>query len=279
MDSALADAFIKESVTNGTEPFRIAWYTTDTFYSIQALGQGVVDVAITYSEVFEQIAIDQGQATDPSYYLWRDHFLLVGPKSNPANLSTEDDISAQFTDLLIAAQNTSSATPTRFLTRYDKSATNIKESQQWINIGQTPWSTAYSTWYHQYIGFPLQALTAAIQLGEYTLTDRGTFLTLGSELTDQIEIYKAATDDLCDPLLNPAHMLVGSQAQDPDLATAFAEWCIGPNGQEVISTFEKQGEALYTVAPSQEEIDTFEQDGCTTSAAARKLKRRGFLEP
>jgi ABC-type tungstate transport system permease subunit len=264
-------------VTNGTDPFRIAWYTTDTFYSIQMLGQGLVDAAITYSEVAEQIAIDQGQAVDPSYYLWRDHFLLVGPTTNPANLSQEDDIAAQFTDLLVAAQNTSNTTPTRFLTRYDKSATNAKESQQWINIGQTPWSTAYSTWYHQYIGFPIQALTAAIRLGEYTLTDRGTLLTLDPELTEQIDTFKAATDDLCDPLLNPAHMLVGAQAQDPELATAFAEWAIGPNGQEVIRTFERQGEALYTVAPSQEEVEAFEENGCNdagVSATARRLRRR-----
>jgi len=269
---ALADAFIKESVDNGTDPFRIAWYTTDTFYSIQAIGQGLADAAITYSEVAEQIAIDQGQAIDPSYYLWRDHFLLVGPTSNPANLSKEDDVQAQFTDLLIAAQNATRAEPTRFLSRYDKSATNVKESQQWISIGQTPWATAYSTWYHQYIGFPIQALTAAIKLGEYTVTDRGTFLSLDTELTDQIDIYKAATDELCDPLLNPAHMLVSTQAQNAEQTTAFAEWITSQNGQNVILGFEKNGEVLYSAAPSQQELDTFETDGCSTTA--QKLRKR-----
>jgi hypothetical protein len=35
-----------------------------------------------------------------------------------------------------AGDATNVTTPVRFLTRYDKSATNIKDSQLWISIGQ-----------------------------------------------------------------------------------------------------------------------------------------------
>ena len=113
------------------------------------------------------------------------------------------------------------------------------------------------------------------------MTDRGTFLTLETELTDQIEIFKAATDDLCDPLLNPAHMLVGTQAEDRELTTAFAEWITSQNGQDVIRGFEKNGEVLYTEAPSAEELETFETEGCTTlgtAGATRRMKQRRALK-
>ena len=146
-----------------------------------------------------------------------------------------------------ATKNTTS--PARFLTRYDKSATNIKESTLWLAIGQVPWATAYSTWYHQYIDFPLQALTAAIKLNEYTLTDRGTFLSLPQNLTSQAVIYKAASDEEDDPLLNPAHLILGKDAENADTAKEFADWLVGSQGQDVIKGFEKNGEQLYTPAP------------------------------
>lgn len=93
-------------------------------------------------------------------------------------------------------------------------------------------------------------MTAAILLGEYTLTDRGTFLSLDPSLTNQLTIFKASTDSLDDPLLNPAHILISTLAEDPDIAKQFAEWVIQPGGgQRVISTYSKQEQVLYAVAP------------------------------
>lgn len=152
---ALADAFIQSRVANGSDPPRIAWYTSDTTFTIEYLQTGNVDVGITYSEIAEKIAIDQSIAKSPSYYAFRDHFLIVGPTSNPANLSKSSDVLAMFSDLHAAAEAATSTIPVRFLSRYDKSATNIKDSFLWISIGQVPWATAYSTWYHQYVAFPI----------------------------------------------------------------------------------------------------------------------------
>lgn len=138
----------------------------------------------------------------------------------------------------------------RFLSRYDKSATNIKESQLWVEIGQVPWATAYSTWYHQYIAYPIQALTAAILLDEYTITDRGTYLSIPTGLQSKTVIYKAASDDAEDPLLNPAHILIGVGARNEEMADRFARWAVGDEGQGVITGFKKNGLQLYTAAPA-----------------------------
>lgn len=246
---ALADAFIQSRVANGSDPFKVAWYTSDTTFTINYLQSGTVDVGITYSEIAEKIAINQGIAKSPSYYAFRDHFLIVGPTSNPANLSNNSDVLTMFSDLHAAAEAATSTIPVRFLSRYDKSATNIKDSFLWISIGQVPWATAYSTWYHQYIAFPIQALTAAILLQEYTITDRGTYLSLDTSLQNQVTIYKAATDSADDVLLNPAHLLVGNKAAHPDVADAFAKWVVSANGQKVITDFKKNGQQLYTGAP------------------------------
>lgn len=127
-------------MAKGSSPFAVAWYRSDTAVTINYLSAGTVDVGITYNSAAETIAINQGIAKDPSYYAFRDHFYVTGPKENPANISTSGDIDAKtlFAELFAAATEgrTSDGVPVRFLSRYDKSATNIKESEMWIAVGQ-----------------------------------------------------------------------------------------------------------------------------------------------
>ncbi|KAG6819114.1 hypothetical protein H0H93_015359, partial [Arthromyces matolae] len=116
-----------------------------------------------------------------------------------------------------------------------------------------PWAYAYSTWYHQYPRFPLQAIQAASLLSEYTLTDRGTWLSSPSSVTDSLVIYKAGSDNASDPLLNPAHVVLGAKA-DPsnqDIWTEFMKWVVSADGgQKVIREFTKNGQVLYSEAPT-----------------------------
>jgi len=257
---AWADAFIKYMVKERhVQPFLVAWYLGDTTESLGLLAAGSVDVAVTYNEAAEKQAKDSGAAVS-LVYGFRDHFLLVGPsKSNPAKLNEKDDILVMF-NKIVSQGNTDIAVPpdpnvrppTRFLSRYDKSATNIKESQLFITIGQVPWALVYSKWYHQYPRFPLQALEAASLLSEYTLTDRGTWLSSPQSVTSKLKIFKTGTDDANDPLLNPAHVLLGSKANvnDKDIANAFMKWVVSePGGQYVVSQFKKHEEVLYSKAP------------------------------
>ncbi|KAF9005233.1 hypothetical protein BDQ17DRAFT_1390074 [Cyathus striatus] len=257
---AWANAFIKYCVEKkGEKPFLVGWYLGDTTESLGLLAAGSVDIAVTYNEAAEKQSLDTQSATK-KIYGFRDHFLLVGPKANPAQLENEDDILTMFNkivtmgnaDLVVPPGDRE---PTRFLSRYDKSATNIKESELFVKIGQVPWGLVYSKWYHQYPRFPLQALRAASVLSEYTLTDRGTWLSSEKSVTDGLEIYKAGLDEVQDdPLLNPAHVLLGSKAEsaNEDIWTAFMDWVVRKDGgQKVIREFKTgNGEVLYSEAPA-----------------------------
>jgi len=256
---AWADAFIKYCVeSKKVEPFKVGWYLGDTTQSLAFLQKGSIDIAVTYNEAAEQQALDSGSAVQ-RVYGFRDHFLLVGPKtSNPANLSETDDVLVMF-NKIVTQGNVDSATPpadrppVRFLSRFDKSATNIKESQLFVQIGQVPWAFAYSTWYHQYPRFPIQALQGAALLSEYTVTDRGTWLSSANDTTNALTIFKAGSDNATDPLLNPARVLLGANA-DPsskDISKEFMTWVVADDGgQQVIATFEKNGQVLYSKAPA-----------------------------
>lgn len=121
--------------------------------------------------------------------------LIQGPKSDPGDLKeylkNNKDVTVYdlFSHLFRAAIKTaSSKKPVNFISRYDKSATNIKQSAIWARCGQTPWSYPYSYWYHRLTVFPFQSLEMAAKLEEYTLTDRGTWLGVEAEVKDQLEI-------------------------------------------------------------------------------------------
>jgi len=245
----ISDAFIKYKVAGGSSPFKVAWYKSDTTESIHYLKDGTADVAITYTPAAEQIAMNQNIAKNPSYYIFREHFLLVGPESNPANLKSSQDVEEMFSSIYIAAEAANTAHPVRFLSRYDKSATNIKDSELWIKIGQVPWATKNSPWYHQFIAYPIQALRAAAALGEYTLTDWGTYLSIDEEVQKQLIKYKKGTDSADDTFLLPAHLLIGCNSKNPETADAFAKWLVSDAGQASISGFKKKGEQVYSRAP------------------------------
>ncbi|KIJ38186.1 hypothetical protein M422DRAFT_176923 [Sphaerobolus stellatus SS14] len=237
------------------ESFSVGWYLCDTTQSLAFLSEGSIDIAVTYNTAAEQQKIDSGDAVQ-SIYGFRDHFYLVGPKSNPAGLTERDSVLDMFNNFVALGNRDDMTPPTdkppvRFLSRYDKSATNIKESELFITIGQVPWALAYSKWYHQYPRFPLQALSAAAVLEEYTLTDHGTWLSSPKNVVSQLEIYKQGSDmDPNDRLLNPAHVLLGKASQNDVISKLFMQWVVDPSGgQKIIENFRKNGEVLYSKAP------------------------------
>ncbi|KID85174.1 hypothetical protein MGU_07596 [Metarhizium guizhouense ARSEF 977] len=246
----LGNAFIKDRVAKRDAPFRVAWHKSDTTETIAYLENGTIDVGITYNTASEHIAMNNGIATKPSYYVFREHFLLVGPPFNPAKLDTDMTIDEMFSILYTAAEAGNTTPPVRFLSRFDKSATNIKDSELWIRIGQVPWATKYSNWYHQYMAFPIQALGAAAALQEYTLTDWGTYLSVDESVRKQITIYKKGSESTYDPLLMPAHLLISSRAKNAGMAKKFADWVTSRAGQGVIEQFRKNGQQVYTPAPT-----------------------------
>jgi ABC-type tungstate transport system permease subunit len=125
--------------------FKIGWVKGDTTKTINNLKAGHVHVGITYHKVAEQIAIDTGSAkgcmyeddskhpcftdcknaTEKPCYTVRDHFYLVGPRENPADVEKDDNIINTFKKIY----ETGERGKARFLTRFDKSATNIKHSE------------------------------------------------------------------------------------------------------------------------------------------------------
>ncbi len=61
---------------------------------------------------------------------------------------------------------------------------------------------------------------------------------------------KLGGDEEDDPLLNPAHALVSTMADNKEMANKFVDWLISEDGgQEIARTFTKNGVILYSPAP------------------------------
>lgn len=188
--------------------------------------------------------------------------MLVGPASNAANLPTDQKLSvkelfALLFQAAVASAGQGDGKEVRFLSRYDKSANNIRESTIWASIGCTPWAEPVSGWYHRYVAFPFQALRAASKLGEYTLVNRGTWYAIEEEVRREMKVFKeAVVENENDELLNPAHALLGARARDDNLGAEFLEWIAKEEGgQSVIKRFEVNGAVLHSPAPNDEKAE------------------------
>lgn len=94
-------------------------------------------------------------------------------------------------------------------------------------------------------------------LHEYTLTDRGTWLSSCEEVRSSLSIF-AKGEDISE-LLNPAHVLLGKLAAK-DEPNFFLEWVKLPDGgQKVVKDFEKEGQQLYSAAPTDKDLPCCKQ--------------------
>jgi ABC-type tungstate transport system permease subunit len=270
---ALAYAYLEEQAARqGDTDFAIAWYLTDTTYSLQALQSGVVDIAITYNRARELPLLAEGSA-QRRQLAFMDHFMLIGPESNPAGIAPEATTNEALAAVIDKGCGAAYDGMVRddcayFLSRDDLSATQIKERELFdYVIGKTARFARYhdrayaknggAPWYvlcpqTPVACFPAEALRRTGEGGLYTLTDWGTWLANADALHRHpgLAIYVTGQDPAGQPLLlNPAAALLLTAATPQ--ATAFYDWLLAEDGgQAVIRRYgtEKFGAPLYVPA-------------------------------
>ncbi|PYI11942.1 hypothetical protein BO78DRAFT_465909 [Aspergillus sclerotiicarbonarius CBS 121057] len=240
---ALGDAFIKFRVSKGFDVCKVAWCESNTSNSLNYLNDGTVDAAITCSPPAAAAAIDEGIALDPVHYIFREHLLLVGPPSNPANLNPNSDITTMFSTIYRAAVAGNTYPSVLFSHRRDRSTTNLIESTLWKKVNQGPMEINP---FPEHINSSSDerdacdaslALHAAANWQQYTLTEYSTYC-LNTVHHDRLAIYKRGQDDdPSDLLFMPGYLLVSARARNPILAEQFAAWAAGPEGQAVVDGF------------------------------------------
>lgn len=229
----LCEAFIERH----DKKFRIEWVINHSRNTQIALLGDIVQVGLTYEPEWEDIGIDEGWAERVTM-AFHDRFMLVGPASNPANVSAGADIKVAMRKIATHGEKSRSNGALQealFHSRGDGSATNYKELQLWGLCGM---DLAHANSWRQRIPLtPYEALRRANQDGAYAMTDRATFLTAAKYgAVSNLKVYVEDGKHL----INPCAALINLKAPRNPLARRFAHWLASEQAQGIIENFGKK---------------------------------------
>ena len=220
-------------------------FTKETGITVHVLAQGTgqalqtaarddADLVLVHDPEAEERFIAEGHGIERAQIAWND-FIVVGPRSDPAELAGGHDAIAGFRAIAAARAP--------FVSRGDKSGTDALEKRLWRATGIDPAASGTGTWYRDIGGGMGAALNAAAGMDAYTLSDRGTWLSFRNKgpLVVLLEGDPRLVNRYDVILLNPEKHPVPKQA----LARRFAQWLRSPEGQAAIGAYKMDGEQLF----------------------------------
>jgi tungstate transport system substrate-binding protein len=193
---------------------------------------GDCDVVLVHARSLEDEFLREGHGVNRRN-LMRNDFLLVGPPGDPAGAAGRE-----VTDAFRAVARAGAS----FLSRGDDSGTHVRERRIWDVAGVDP----AGEWYRETGRGMGDTLTTAGQAGAYTLTDRGTFLTLRPDVDLIAHVDRGIADP--PPLLRNEYGLIPVNPARHDvaypLAMAYVGYLTGP-AQATIRGFRRDGERAF----------------------------------
>jgi tungstate transport system substrate-binding protein len=221
---------------------RVDVVAVGTGQAIEIGTKGDADVLLVHARKSEDKFVADGHAKERFDTMYND-FIILGPKDDPAKIASMASAKDAFNAILNAEAT--------FASRGDKSGTNSKELSIWSSIGITP--TAEMTWYKSLGQGMGETLTFANEQGAYTVSDRGTYLSMKDKLPNLIVAVGGNTiDENADKtLLNPYGVMAVSPDTHPgvkfDLAMQFIQWLNSVETQQKIGEYgkDKFGQSLF----------------------------------
>ncbi len=230
-DSGLLDYIIPPFEEEYNANVRVISVGTGQALAIGARGDA--DVVLVHAPTLEEKFVADGNGVNRTYVMYND-FVILGPQEDPAGISGLKDGPEAFRRI--------AATESIFASRGDESGTHVKEKELWVESGVgTPESEDWYLSLGQGMG---GTLTTADELGAYTLTDRGTFL---SRKNLNLDILAEGDETL----FNPYHIIIVNPEKyievQKELAEAFVDFLISEETQESIREFrrEEYGVSLF----------------------------------
>ena len=191
------------------------------------------DVLFVHAKPDEEKFVAAGYGVERFDVMYND-FVIVGPKTDPAKVGGTKDAAAAL-GMIAAAK-------APFASRGDDSGTYKKEMSLWRAAGVDP-SGASGKWYRETGSGMGATLNAAVGMGAYALTDRGTWISFKNK--DDLEILVEG-----DPgLFNQYGVMRVSPEHCPNVKVEagqkFVDWVLGPTGQAAIASYQIDGQQLF----------------------------------
>jgi tungstate transport system substrate-binding protein len=229
---------------SGLFEYLLPLFTKKTGIAVKVVAQGTgqaldtgrrgdADVVFVHAKSAEEKFLAEGQGVKRYPVMYND-FVLIGPKSDPAGIKGAKDVAKAFQTIKDKKAD--------FISRGDKSGTNIAELKLWKDAGidiekdKGPWYKAIG----QGMG---AALNTAGASKAYVLSDRGTWIHFKNkgDLAILVEGDKRMFNQYGVMLVNPQkHPNVKK-----DLGQAFIDFLISPEGQKDIANYKINGKQLF----------------------------------
>jgi len=200
--------------------------------------RGDADALLVHAPSSEIEFVEQGYGTNRTLIMYNE-FIIVGPISDPANISDTTNITYALKEIYDFKAN--------FASRGDDSGTHKKEIFLWEQSGfdyEADIDIPGNNWYYSVSAGMGDCLTRSNELQAYTMTDEGTYFSYMGNL--DLEIIVKGDQELFNQYsvipVNPekhAHVNIY-------LAEDFTQWLISDETQETIGSFQANGKQLFT---------------------------------
>jgi tungstate transport system substrate-binding protein len=190
------------------------------------------DVVFVHAKSAEEKFLGEGYGVKRTPVMYND-FVLIGPKGDPAGVEGKD---------ILTALQALKAKAAPFISRGDRSGTNIAELALWKQAG-IDIANDKGPWYKE-IGQGMgAALNMASASNAYVLSDRGTWLAFQNrgDLAIVVEGDKRLFNQYGVMLVNPAKC----PSVKKDLGQQFIDFLISPDGQKIIAGYKINGQQLF----------------------------------
>ena len=195
--------------------------------------RGDADVVLVHARPLEEKFMAQGQGVKRFDVMYND-FVLIGPKSDPAQVRGMKDVVAAFRQIKEAQAP--------FVSRGDRSGTHFAELETWKLAG-IDIAREKGPWYRDTGQGMGPALNTAAGMNAYILSDRGTWLSF----KNRADLVIAVQGDR--RLFNQYGVMLVNPAKHPnvkaELGQQFIDWLISREGQDAIANYKINGEQLF----------------------------------
>jgi len=191
--------------------------------------RGDADVEFVHDKVAEEKFLAEGWGVKRYDVMYND-FVIVGPKSDPANAKGHD---------VVAALKKIAEAKAPFCSRGDKSGTDAAEKRYWKAAGIAP----KGDWYRETGSGMGPTLNTASGMNAYALADRGTWLSFKNR-GDLVILVEGDVR-----LFNQYGVMLVNPAKYPhvkkEMGQKFIDWVISPAGQSTIAGYKIDGQQLF----------------------------------
>jgi tungstate transport system substrate-binding protein len=194
---------------------------------------GDCDVVFVHDRPAELAFVEHGFGIERHEVMYND-FVLVGPKSDPADVDGGKDI--------VAALRRIAEATAPFVARGDDSGTSKAELRLWKAAGIDP-KAGEGSWYRDTGSGMGPTLNTAAAMDGYTLSDRGTWLSFKNKQNLKIVVEGDRR------LFNQYGVMLVNPARHPEVKQEFGRkfigWLVSPAGQKSIADYKIDGEPLF----------------------------------